>query len=107
MKLSGALKSCSSLGSSPLSLTNQPRGKRFSVYSVPLLSVQSLMTLGGIPIPNSNTLTQLLLAAKKCPNSCHITKSINISIPKTINITCIFKKLKVDLCMQIHIYRNS
>lgn len=65
MKLSGALKSSVSLGSSPLSLTNHPNGIRFTVYSVPDLSVQSLNAFGGIPIPNSRTLTPDFLAAIK------------------------------------------
>jgi hypothetical protein len=69
IKLSFALKSSSSFGSSPLSLTNQPSGKRLRVYSVPDLSVRSLHTFGGIPIPNSKTFTQLFFALIKCPNS--------------------------------------
>lgn len=30
-----------------------------------------------------------------------------MSIPKTIPIMSVFQKLKVDLCMQIHIYRKD
>ncbi len=86
IKLSLALKSDSIFGSSPLSLTNHHRGIRFKLYSVPDLSVRSLHTLGGIPIPNSNTFTPLFLATIKCPNSCISTRLINISIPKTTAI---------------------
>ena len=86
MKLSFALKSCSSLGSSPLSLTNHPKGKRLRVYTVPDLSVRSLQTFGGIPIQNSNTFTPLLFALIKCPNSCIITRDMNIKIPNTTAI---------------------
>jgi hypothetical protein len=80
IKLSGALKSSVSLGSSPLSLTNHPNGIRLTVYSVPDLSVQSLNAFGGIPIPNSSTFTPDFLAAIKCPSSWIITKNINNAI---------------------------
>lgn len=53
MKLSLARNSFSLLGSSPLSLTNHHKGIRLIVYSVPFLSLVTVKTLGGIPIPNS------------------------------------------------------
>ncbi len=80
IKLSGALKSSVSLGSSPFNLTNHPSGIRLTVYSVPDLSVQILNAFGGIPIPNSSTFTPDFLAAIKCPNSWIITKNIKSAI---------------------------
>gem|GEM_PF-5214195 len=65
MRLSFALNSSGTLGSSHLSLTNHPKGIRFKVYSVHDLSVHNLHALGGIPIPNSSTFTQLFFAAIK------------------------------------------
>lgn len=65
MKLSGALNSSLSSGFSPLSLTNPHRGIALIVYSVPCLSLPSDQTLGGIPIPNSITLTRKYLAIEK------------------------------------------
>ena len=84
IKLSFALNVAGSLGSSPLSLTNPHKGIRLSVYFVPDLSFQRVMTLGGIPIPNSSTFTPLLLAVMKWPSSCMMTNNINIIIPSTI-----------------------
>lgn len=86
MKLSGALKSCVSFGSSPFNLTNHPSGIRLTVYAVPDLSVQSLNALGGIQIPNSKTLTHDFFAAIKCHSSWIITKNINNAIPSIIPI---------------------
>ena len=57
IKLSVARKSSGIVGSSPLSLTNHPKGIVLTVYSVPVLSVQYFQIFGGIPIPNSKTLT--------------------------------------------------
>jgi hypothetical protein len=92
IRLSFALNSSGTLGSSHLSLTNQPRGIQFRVYSVPDLSVHNLHALGGIPIPNSKTFTQLFFAVMKCPNSCIKTNDINIKIP-IINPTIIIFKI--------------
>jgi hypothetical protein len=86
VRLSFALNSSGFLVSSPLSLTNPPSGIRLSVYSVHDLSVRNFIALGGIPIPNSKTFTQLFFAAIKCPNSCIKTNVINIKIPITIHI---------------------
>jgi hypothetical protein len=94
IKLSFALKSASSFGSSPLSLTNHPKGMRLSVYCVPDASVRSLHTLGGIPIPNSNTFTPLFFAVIKCQNSCTNTNHMNIIIPITI-VIIFSKKVKI------------
>ena len=98
MKLSFAWKSSWILGSSPLSLTNHHKGIKFNVYSVPDLSVRSLQTFGGIPIPNSNTFTPLLFALIKCPNSWMRTRLINIIIPRTMVITFL-KKIKLFNCL--------
>ena len=84
IKLSLALNVAVSDGSSPLSLTNQPRGIAFNVYSVPDLSVRKVATLGGIPIPNSNTCTPVFFAAIKCHNSWIITKKRNNTIHNII-----------------------
>jgi hypothetical protein len=65
MRLSFALNSSGTFGSSHLSLTNHPKGIQFKVYSVHDLSVHNLHALGGIPIPNSKTFTQLFFAAIK------------------------------------------
>jgi hypothetical protein len=95
IRLSLALKSSSCFGSSHFILTNHQRGRRLRVYSVQLLSVQRVITFGGIPIPNSKTFTQLFFAAQKCHNSCPITRSINMMIPKimpTIFLSIIIKK---------------
>lgn len=83
IKLSGARNDVS-FGFSPLSLTNQPSGIRLSVYCVPDLSCRSFLSLGGIPTPNSRTLTPLSLAAVKCPSSWMTTRNINIAIPMMI-----------------------
>jgi len=101
MKLSGALKSSVSLGSSPLSLTNHPRGIRLTVYSVPDLSVRRVNALGGIPIPNSRTFTPDFLAAIKCPSSWIITKNINSAIQRMIhNIYSVLKdKYMFRICI--------
>jgi hypothetical protein len=79
MKLSFALKSSLSLGSSHFNLQNHHNGIAFNVYSVHFLSVRNLHIFGGIPIPNSNTFTPDFLAAVKCHNSCNITNVININ----------------------------
>ena len=81
IKLSFALKSSVSLGSSPLSLTNHQRGIQLSEYSVHVLSFVRTVARGGIPTPNSKTLTQVFFAAKKCPSSWIITKNKNPPIP--------------------------
>jgi len=65
IRLSFALNSSGTLGSSHFSLTNHHSGIQFRVYSVHDLSVHILSALGGIPIPNSSTFTQLFLAAIK------------------------------------------
>ncbi len=80
IKLSFAWNSSGLPESSHLSLTNHPNGIQFKVYSVHDLSFHNLHALGGIPTPNSNTLTQDFLAARKCHNSCMITSHINIKI---------------------------
>jgi hypothetical protein len=64
-KLSLALNSSESLGSSHFNLTNHHRGIRLSVYLVHDLSFHSVNIFGGIHIPNSNTLTHDFFAAKK------------------------------------------
>ena len=84
MKLSLALNVSGFSGSSPLSLTKPHNGMRLSVYFVPDLSFRSVITLGGIPMPNSSTFTPLFLAAIKWPISWMITNSINMMIPNTI-----------------------
>jgi len=86
IKLSGALKSSVSAGSSPLSLTNPPSGIQLRVYSVQDASVQRVIAFGGIHTPNSKTLTQAFFAVKKCHSSWIITKNINESIPITTQI---------------------
>ena len=93
MKLSGALNSSVFFGSSHFKLQNHPRGMAFAVYSVHFLSFQSLQILGGIQIPNSNTLTPDFLAAVKCQSSWSITSIININIQAIIAIATIFKIL--------------
>jgi hypothetical protein len=55
------------------------------VYTVHFLSVPSLHILGGIPIPNSKTLTHDFLAATKCHNSCKIIRIINIKTHNNID----------------------
>jgi len=85
IKLSFALKVPISEGSSHFNLTNPPSGIAFKVYSVPLLSVHSVRTFGGIPIPNSNTCTPVFFAAIKCHNSCIKTKNKNNNIPNIIH----------------------
>ena len=89
MKLSGA-RNDGSCGFSPLSLTNPPSGIQLSVYCVPDLSCRSFLSLGGIPIPNSRTLTPLSLAAVKCPSSWMMTRNINMAIPMMIQIITYF-----------------
>ncbi|HBY74660.1 TPA: hypothetical protein DEG21_02020 [Patescibacteria group bacterium] len=59
----------SSLYSSQKSFTNHQIGKRLNVYSVPDLSLNNLVILGGIHIQNSSTFTQKSFANKKCPSS--------------------------------------
>ena len=91
IKLSGALKSSASVGSSHFKLQNHPSGIRFAVYSVHFLSFQSLQIFGGNQIPNSNTLTPDFLDAVKCHNSCSTTSIINIKTQIIIdNITISF-----------------
>ncbi|MEI8253683.1 MAG: hypothetical protein WCG25_08320 [bacterium] len=92
IRLSFALNSSGTFGSSHLSLTNQPNGIRFKVYSVHDLSVHNLHAFGGIPIPNSKTFTQLFLAAIKCHNSCIITSNIKTNNPDN-TISAITKML--------------
>jgi hypothetical protein len=59
----------SSLYSSQKSFTNHQIGNQLIVYSVPDLSLNNLVILGGIHIQNSSTFTQKSLANKKCPSS--------------------------------------
>jgi hypothetical protein len=76
------------LGISQVNFTNQPIGNQFRVNKVHFLSLNSFLALGGIPKPNSSTLTQNFLAAAKCPHSCTITmienKIIDVIIQRII-----------------------
>jgi hypothetical protein len=56
-------------GISQVNFTNQPIGSQLSVKRVHFLSLNSFLALGGIPKPNSSTLTQNFLAAAKCHHS--------------------------------------
>lgn len=94
VKLSGALKSAVSDGSSHFNLQNHPNGIILAVYSVPFLSFHNLQIFGGIHTQNSNTLTPDFLAAVKCHNSCKITSIINIKIHITIDNITIFRTQK-------------
>jgi hypothetical protein len=84
IKLSGALKSSASVGSSHFKLQNHPSGIQFAVYTVHFLSFQSLQIFGGNQIPNSNTFTPDFLEAVKCHNSWSTTSTININIHNII-----------------------
>jgi hypothetical protein len=90
IKLSGAVKSAVSVGSSHLSLQNHQRGITFAVYSVHFLSFQSLQIFGGIQIQNSNTFTHDFLDAIKCHNSCNTTRIININTQMMMDKITIF-----------------
>jgi hypothetical protein len=86
-----------SSGDSHFILTNQPKGKRFKVYSVQLLSRQKVKILGGIQIQNSKTFTQLFFAAIKCQNSWIKTKNKKSKIQIIIANTIFFVFIKINL----------
>ena len=96
VKLSLSKKS-SEFGFSHFNLTNHPRGTQLSVKMVPCLTLVIVFALGGIPIPNSFTLTFDRLAVKKCHNSWPIINKKKRIMTAITHIVCFFINLYCSL----------